>query len=217
MSLPPVQPAQPMTPEAGVFPPRAPIGDAPAITSITPLNRPWSAIFAVTAVFISLIALFVVYFLNVQTSAKIKSHENDIQTVTTSLNDAKLAEAETKIKQITAAISGYQAAAAQQLDYAALYGDIEQRLPKNALLDSFLLDEKGAVRVSGTADSFVTVAKSFLSLRRSSLIKDVVLSGVSLTAKENSKVITFTLTGSLNTAHLMKKTADTATDQSTGL
>ena len=56
----------------GVFPQRPVTTEGQKIGSVTPLTRPWAAIFATVAVIVMLFALFILYFLNVQANARIE-------------------------------------------------------------------------------------------------------------------------------------------------
>lgn len=176
----------------------------PAINGINQMNRPWAAIFSIAAVFITLIALFIIYFFNVQSTSKIKNYESETTALNTKLAEPSVVAAESEIKGFAASLIGYEAAVASQLDYSILMTEMSQRMPKDVLLDSVVYDEKGSVRLSGTAGNFVSVAQAFLSLKKSDLLRNVALINVAIADKDNARRTTYTITANVNKAAMAR-------------
>lgn len=177
-----------------IFPPRQ-VAQGPEIGSITPLTRPWNAIFATAAVFIALIALFVAYFMDVRYLAQARGSEAKIVTLTAQLQEGDLVAAEREMTKYASAINGYQAAVLNQRDHSALLRELDLRTPKDAIIDSVSMDEKGMVKLLGRTNSFLTVAKAYLSFKGSSLVKNVTLNDTSLGDPSTGQKINFTITG----------------------
>lgn len=199
----------------GIFPPRSAAG-MPAIGEVAPLARPWPAIFAVAAVFIALIALFIAYFLDVRYVAQTKRDTAKAESVRTALQDPSLVETEQQVTQYATAIAGYQIASARQYDYAKLLTEIDQRLPKDALLDSITINEKGIVRLTGRATSFEVAAKAHESYKASAMLKNVALADVSLGSNRSTQQINFTISGTAQLA-TPDQTADQTATEGEGL
>lgn len=185
----------PVTPTQGVFPARSTEG-MPAINNIAPLARPWHTIFSVAAVFIALIALFITYFLDVRYTAQTKRDAAQAASIQTAMTDPALQQTEQQVNQYAAALAGYQVAVGNQHDYSKLLSEIDQRLPKDAVLDSINIDDKGAVRIVGRVSSFEQAAKTYESYKQSTMLTSVNLNDVSL-SQSNSQQVNFTISGTI--------------------
>jgi hypothetical protein len=200
-------------PAQGVFPARSTAG-MPAIHDVSPMDRPWHTIYAVAAVFIALIALFIAYFLDVRYIAQAKRDATTIDSILVALQDPALQETQEQVTRYASAISGYQISAAKQHDYSKLLSEIDQRLPKEALLDSIGIDDKGTIRIVGRTPSFELAAKTFESYKTSTYITNVVLADVSMSDKQDTQQINFTISGTIK---MINNTAASAAGESEGL
>ena len=145
----------------------------PNIQGVTPMGRPWSSIFAAFSVIIMLIALFAVYAMAVTTKAQITRTEQQISDVTSQLQNEPLASTENQILGIIGSIQGYKKSSLEQYNYAYFNEDIRKKTPAEVTLDAITVDEKGTVRLAGTAGSFIAAGKALLAYRQASLLSGV--------------------------------------------
>lgn len=177
----------------------------PTITGVTPLARPWLAIFSATAVIITLVGTFMLYFLNVTTAAKIRRAETEANQLTEAIAREPLASVEKQVKLVSLALSGYSKATSEKLNYAFLADEVTRLTPKGTSLSSLNVDEKGAVRVSGSAASFLDAGKALLSYQTSSFFDSVKLEAITLADQGGTRRIEFSLGGNLKKNALREK------------
>lgn len=195
-------------PATGVFPQR-PVDAHAKVGSVTPLSKPWAAIYASAAVIIMLFALFILYFLNVQANAQIKSHEEAIVALNQELTSEPLLSTAKTAAILNQAIGGYTRALGNQSDYALFNSEITKVTPKNIRIATLSVDDKGTVRIAATANDFVSAGKALLAYRQTPIFTQVTLPTVSLTEKDGNRLVSFTIAATLNKSRLKSTQAQT--------
>ena len=193
----PASPAGVTAPQPGVFPPRESMPHIDDIQSVTTLAKPWDAIFAIVAALIALLGIFVIYFLNVATSAQIRQADQTIGQLTTALNTEPLLSTKQQVQRLSVALTGYQQANSQKYNYGPFNEQLASITPKEVLVNALSLDEKGVLRLTATATNFVNAGKALLAFRQSAMLSGVTLDSVAMTSNDNRQQINFTLLATL--------------------
>lgn len=172
------------------------------ILPVTSVRRPWGAMLAVASVFVALVGLFIIYFVNTTTHSRIKSQEGAIAQVQNLLQNPPLADTDKTVKTISAALAGYTGKIDQQLDYALIVEALPSLLPSSVTLDSLVIDQKGSLKLSGVAPNFDLVGKLRLSLVGSPLLQDVQVDSLNLSQEKGT--VSFTGQATINLDKLKK-------------
>ncbi len=193
----------PANPSAGL----APVGNQPAalpkIAEVAPQGKPWLVIFSVVAAFVAIIGCFVLYFLNVTTQAEISQTQQKIETITSELANPPLSEAQSVSDLISGALSGYEQAVKQQLNYPMISEKLLSATPKDMKILSLALDEKGSLHVTASFPSFISAGKALLAYRDAGFMTDVKISSIALADKGGTKVVDVNLDAQVKIADFL--------------
>lgn len=179
----------PTGPMSGLAPAGNQPGALPKISEVAPQSRPWLVIFAVVAAFIAIIGCFILYFLNVTTKAEIDQTGQKIESLTAEIAGPPLSEAEKVATAIKAALSGYEQAVNQQIDFPAISEQFLATTPKDMKLQSWTLDDKGALHLSATFPDFLSAGKALLAYRQAPFLTNVKMDSIGLNDKAGKKSI----------------------------
>lgn len=176
--LPPASP----TPRPATIP-QATIHGGP-VPSVAAKHQPWSVIFAVLALFISLVGSFILYFLNVSTQSQINYSETVLKDLNTELSQPPLAQVDQQLTLVNSTLQGYKAASQKKVDYTVITDALPKLTPKDMKLESLIIDAKGNLRISARASSFLSAGKALLAYRQAPFLTNVTISGLALETTE---------------------------------
>lgn len=158
-------------------------------------NSPFSSkispamIVALVVLAVVLVEAFITFGLKATADSRTKTEERDIQnanqTISTTLKDTN-----TQVAQIVSGLSAYQKYQSSQINYDALWSDLQARVVPNTGLKSLSVNSVGLVKIDGQATNFSDIATLIASLNQSTSIKNVVL----VSSNNNGKNVDFSLT-----------------------
>lgn len=201
----PTQSLPPVNQGVGVFPANQVPRPVTPIGSVSQVRRPWGAIFSILGVTTVFIGLFIIYFLNVANMSKIESLDKSIAEFTERLSSEPLVSTERQVRALATAFNGYKKAILERADFSIVNAEIASLTPKEAILDSLNIDEKGNLRVSASTLTFLDAGRMLLSYQQSQLLKTVTLGSVTFSQKEGQKPISLAILATLDPTLLTKK------------
>ncbi len=212
---PPVAAGLPLPPPPVPSPAQGRASANPGIASVNRSSVPWSVVFSVLAIFISLIGTFGLYFINVNTGSQIKKYEAQIRTLNQEIAQPPLSETSSRLQVINAALSGYLASQDTQYDYASILNTLPQIAPKDMAISNLIVDESGKIRITGRVSSFEAAGKALLSFQAAPFISQIKLENLGLADREKSTQINIDLSADLKKEALrIKSTVSSQTVQS---
>jgi hypothetical protein len=226
----PAAPLSPMTPQQPAYAPPAPVhhgGDVnptthqaapehgvlsdhqrpeqlPSMEAVTALHKPWTAIFGVILLIITIVGSFVLYALNVQAAAKTEEAQNRSKELSDKIGAEPLKTVEKQAKAVQAALTGYRTARGEQLDLGLLNQQVRDLMPKNVVVDSLTIDDKAGFRVAVQSDTFIDSGKLLISFREAPMFSTAELETASLDKQEGQKATTAVVIGTLNQSYLQQ-------------
>lgn len=106
---------------------------------------------------------------------------------------------EDKANAIIAANTELKAYYNERIDWKKLWNQFNSKMLKQSQINSFSMDEKGAISFSGQTDSLTNLAKNIVSFKSSSTITNLKLTGTSFSTDEEGKIkVTYSMTGQVD-------------------
>lgn len=183
--------------------------ELPTMAGVTSLHKPWAAIFSIVLLIIVVVGSFILYVLNVRTNSQAEAAENRSKELTEKIEAEPLKTVEARAKAVAAALTGYRSARESQLDLGLFNQTVRDLVPKNLIIDSLTLDEKGNVRVSVQSDTFIDSGKLLLAFKGSPLFSTAELETADLERADGRKPVSAVVIGTINASYLQSGSSDT--------
>ncbi len=176
--------------------------DLPKISGLETGNKPWVMIFSVIAVFIALIGSFMIYFLNINNQAQIKSLDSQMAQIQQQLDTPEIKQAADLAQSLESSLQAYKTAVSQKVDYSRFNDLFAASTPKDTHASGITVDEKGTVGFSVVAPSFLSAGKTYLAYQKASILQGLKLNSINFDNKDGGNSVTISFSAALNSKAL---------------
>lgn len=138
-------------------------------------SKKWYTVSLILSVVVGLVVFLWPFLI----SGKLKSVAQERTSLDDQLSSKKNKELEARIRSVKAAAEGLKVALQGTFPTVELVQTLEARLPKDVVILSLSVDEKGQLKLDGETTTYTSVAKFMVSLRSSGSLDKIKLTGLS--------------------------------------
>lgn len=151
-------------------------------------SKKWYTVSLILSVVLGLVVFLWPFLIG----GKLKSVAQERVSLDDQLSSKKNKELEARIRSVKAAAEGLKVALQGTFPTVELVQTLEARLPKDVVILSLSVDEKGQLKLDGETTTYTSVAKFMVSLRSSGALDKIKLTGLS--GGTDGERVRFTLT-----------------------
>lgn len=197
-----IKPAENSNPEPASQPLPRPSLEFPSIEP----EKNFLGIFSIIALVIVLVAAIGLYIMKANKNSLLSTKTAEANGLIQQLNTPPLNSLNQQIIDLENGLGVFQSAMQGKVYYSKMFSELGRITPKNVRLTAFSMDETGAIKVSGEADDFSSVAKFVKSMQDSPDFSGVKLVSSTVSETVGTGKVTFSVTSKVNT-NLLKETA----------
>lgn len=171
--------------------------------SIEP-EKNYLVFFSVSALIIVLVSAVGLYVLKANKDSALKTKNAEYASLQQQINSPPLKDLDKQIVDLQNGLAVYQSTLSGKIYWSKMFTELERTVPKSIIYTALSVDEKKALKVSGLADDFSSIAKLMASLTSSKGFTNVKLVSSQISETAGVGKVSFSLSFNVIEASLKK-------------
>lgn len=176
------------------------------IAAVEPHKSPFDT-FGVAIFLVVLVQLVVMVGLNIYQKGRFTNLSNQLSAHQTTLASAEYSTLNAQLEEVLAGQKTLESALAEKVNWGRFYGLLNSATPKNVRVTSLQVSTGGAIRIDGQTPTMSTLAHLLVAWQKGTdaaptPFTTIELSGNSFGTEGGSRVVNFTMTGTVNVGGL---------------